>query len=162
MCHHNPCQITYHIHRFVHKHIYVSDHCFISPILCVPDVWLPQAQDVPEPRRLLYLSGQVFQLPLHRQQALWEGLSQLLWVSGPLLYTLAQTLGRSSSSLQLNSGGREVWGLKTVRFGQYRNCNCFRIFLSVHSHDYATPLPPRTQVTVMQLDFHSVLETVLF
>lgn len=44
------------------------------------DVWLSQAKNVQELGWLLHLSGQVLQLPIHRQQALWERLQELFWV----------------------------------------------------------------------------------
>ena len=55
--------------------------CFSLARAAAADVWLPQAEDVPEHRRLLHLQSQVVQLPLHRQQALRDGLQELLRVS---------------------------------------------------------------------------------
>lgn len=45
-----------------------------------PDVWFPQAKDVPQSERMLHLQGEVLQLSLHWQQTLRERLPELLWV----------------------------------------------------------------------------------
>lgn len=59
---------------------------FFIFVILHADVWLSQAQNVPEFGRMLHLPCKVVQLSFHRQQEVREGLQELLRVRDKQLF----------------------------------------------------------------------------